>query len=64
MKQLARFLVGLFMPVFLVMGGGALVGWGISNDWTIIVGIGAAMVVAGVLWGLFLFFWATEGPFS
>lgn len=57
MKQLARFLVGLFMPFFLIIGGGALVGWGIGNEWNIIAGIGATMVVAGILWGLFLFLW-------
>lgn len=61
MRQLARFLVGLFMPVFLIIGGGALAGVGINNSWAIIGWIGVAMVIAGIIWGLFLFLWASGG---
>lgn len=61
MRQLARFLVGLFMPFFLIIGGGAVAGMGVTYGWAIIGWIGVAMVAAGVLWGLFLFFWASEG---
>lgn len=64
MKQIARFLVGPFMPFFLIIGGGTVVGWGTGNDRPIIALIGVSIVVAGILWGLFLFLLASEGPFS
>ncbi len=63
MKRLVRFLVGLLMPFFLIIGGGTMFGWGMDNDWPIITWIGVSMVAAGILWGLFLFLWASEGPF-
>lgn len=63
MRRLISFLVTLLMPLILIGGGGALTGWGITNDWKMVAWIGAAMVVAGVLWGLFLFLWAESGPF-
>ena len=62
MKQLARFLVGLFMPVFLIFGGGVLLGIANVYDVSILDWIGLSMIGAGIVWGLFLFFWATEGP--
>ena len=61
MRRLISFVVTLLMPLILIVGGGALTGWGITNDWNMVVWIGAAMVVAGVLWGLFLFLWASNG---
>ena len=61
MKNLARFLVGLFMPVFLIGGGGALIGTALNYEIAMLVWVGLAMVGAGILWGLFLFFWATGG---
>jgi hypothetical protein len=63
MRRLISFLVTLLMPLILIGGGGALTGWGITNEWATVAWIGAAMVVAGVLWGLFLFLWAESGPF-
>ena len=61
MRRLISFVITLLMPVILVGGGGALTGWGLTNEWDMIVWVGAAMVVAGVLWGLFLFLWASNG---
>lgn len=63
MRRLIGFVVTLFMPVILIGGGGALTGWGLTNGWDILAWAGFAMVVGGVLWGLFLYFWASEGPF-
>ncbi|KQI72265.1 hypothetical protein AN191_09070 [Loktanella sp. 5RATIMAR09] len=62
MRRLISFVVTLLMPLVLIGGGGALTGWGITNEWATVAWIGAAMVVAGVLWGLFLFLWAESGP--
>ncbi|HEV8034118.1 hypothetical protein [Yoonia sp.] len=61
MRRLISFIVTLLMPLILIGGGGALTGWGITNDWATVAWIGAAMVVAGVVWGLFLFLWASNG---
>ena len=63
MKNLFRFLVGLFMPVFLILGGGALTGFALNNAFALLVWVGLAMIAAGVLWGLVLFFWASGGDF-
>lgn len=63
MKRLISFLVTLLMPIILIGGGGALGGWGVTNDWPLLAWAGLAMIAGGVLWGLFLFFWASEGPF-
>ncbi len=61
MKNLARFLVGLFMPLILIGGGGALLGYAITIEVTFLAWVGLAMIGAGVLWGLVLFFWASGG---
>ena len=63
MKSLFRFLVGLFMPVFLIIGGGALIGLALNYEVTFLIWVGLAMIAAGVLWGLVLFFWASGGEF-
>ena len=49
------------MPVFLIGGGGALIGTALNYEIAMLVWVGLAMVAAGILWGLFLFFWATGG---
>ena len=61
MQSVFRFLVGLLMPVVLIGSGGALTGWAITNNWSILAWIGLAFIAAGVIWGLFLFFWADAG---
>ncbi|PJI85205.1 hypothetical protein BC777_3205 [Yoonia maricola] len=63
MRRLIAFVVTLLMPIILIGGGGSLTGWGITNNWTMLVWVGLAMIAAGVLWGLFLFFWASDGSF-
>ena len=63
MRRLISFVVALLMPLILIGGGGAVTGWGFTNEWDILVWIGLGMIAAGVLWGLFLFLWATDGPF-
>ena len=60
LQRLISFILTLLMPLILIGGGGALTGWGLTNDWDILVWIGLGMIAAGVLWGLFLFFWASE----
>ncbi|MDX8347169.1 hypothetical protein SLH49_04135 [Cognatiyoonia sp. IB215446] len=49
------------MPVILIGGGGALVGWGLNNTWSIMIYAGLAMIAAGIIWGLFLWLWVSEG---
>lgn len=45
----------LLVPVAMVIGGGALIGFGIDNDWSIVVYIGGALLIAGLVWGALLF---------
>ncbi|MDX8351585.1 hypothetical protein [Cognatiyoonia sp. IB215182] len=61
MAALIRFFLSLFMPVILIGGGGALVGWGLNNTWSIMIYAGLAMIAAGVLWGLVLWLWVSDG---
>lgn len=62
MRRFIAFIVTLLMPLVLIVAGGAIIGWGVSNEWAIVGWIGLGMVGAGILWGLFLFLWASEGP--
>ena len=61
MKSLIRFLVSLFMPIVLIAGGGTLAGWGINLPSQTVIYTGLALIGAGIIWGLFLFFWASGG---
>lgn len=63
MTRLIRFLVGLLMPIILIGGGGMLTGWGLTNNWLMMTYAGLAMVGAGIVWGLFLWLWASDGGF-
>ena len=63
------FLVGLFAsvlwlvpPVLLVAAGGALVGLGFKFALAIVGWIGAALVLAGIVWGAVLYL--MNGPVS
>lgn len=61
MKSLIRFVLGLLMPVILIALGGAVAGWGLTNDWQILTWMGLALVAAGIIWGFFLWLWASDG---
>ena len=61
MKRFITFIVTLIMPIVLIGAGGAVAGWGLTNDWDVMAWIGLGLIGAGILWGLFLFFWASDG---
>lgn len=61
MKNLVRFLVTLFMPILLIVAGGAIVGLGARYNMEILFYVGFGMIGAGILWGLAMFLWATNG---
>ncbi len=61
MRRLISFIMALLMPIILIGGGGALTGWGITNEWPVLVWIGLGMIAAGVLWGFVLFLWGSNG---
>ena len=61
MRRLAAFIKSLLMPIILIVGGAAIGGWGVTNEWDIVAYIGFGMMGAGVLWGFFLWLWGTEG---
>ncbi len=56
-KDLLRFLMTLFAPVILIVLGGLLIGWSITNEYSILAWTGLIMVGAGILWGLIFFFY-------
>ena len=49
------------MPVILIAGGAGLVGVAITYEIAFLAWVGLALIVAGVLWGVFLFLWASDG---
>ena len=54
LKGLARFLLGLFAPVILIVLGCLITGWALTNDYAIFFWTGLVMVGAGILWGAVL----------
>ncbi|MEO0931440.1 MAG: hypothetical protein AAFY14_12450 [Pseudomonadota bacterium] len=61
MRSLIRFIVGLLMPVILIGAGGMVVGLGVNNNWELLIYGGFAMIGAGLIWGLLLWLWASDG---
>lgn len=61
MRSLIRFIVGLLMPVILIGAGGMVVGLGVNNNWDLLIYGGFAMIGAGLIWGLLLWLWASDG---
>jgi len=61
MRRLIAFVLTLLIPIILIAGGGALTGWGATNDWDWLVWAGLSMIAVGVLWGIVLFLWAGNG---
>lgn len=61
MRSLIRFIVGLLMPVILIGAGGMVVGLGVNNNWELLIYGGFAMIGAGLIWGLVLWLWASDG---
>lgn len=61
MKKFVGFIVGLLMPIILIALGGAVAGLGLNNDWDYVAYAGLGLIGAGILWGIFLFMWASDG---
>lgn len=61
MKDILRFLISLAAPFILIGGGAMLMGAGAEYEWNILVYAGGAMIVAGVIWGLFLWLAGSSG---
>ena len=55
LKALGRGLFAVMIPIGMVIGGAALIGFAVENDWTILVWIGSGMLVAGLIWGALLY---------
>ncbi|MEL6841258.1 MAG: hypothetical protein AAFP85_18385 [Pseudomonadota bacterium] len=49
------------MPVILIGAGGMVVGLGVNNNWDLLIYGGFAMIGAGLIWGLLLWLWASDG---
>ena len=61
MKDILRFLISLAAPFILIGGGAMLMGAGAEYEWNILVYAGGAMIVAGIIWGLFLWLAGSSG---
>ncbi len=61
MKRLISFIISLVMPIILIGGGGMVIGLGVNNNSSVITYAGMALIGAGLLWGLFLWLWASGG---
>jgi hypothetical protein len=60
-RSIISFLVTLLMPFALVGIGAGIVALGFWLGWTWLVVAGGVVVLAGVLFGVFLFLWADAG---
>jgi hypothetical protein len=60
-KKLIGFVLTLLMPIILIALGGAVAGLGLNNDWEYVSYAGLGLVGAGLIWGFFLFLWASDG---
>ncbi len=60
---LLRFLMGLLAPIILIIAGAGVAAAGIDLAVSFLFWAGALLVVAGVIWGLFLYFVAESGSF-
>lgn len=54
-KSLLGGIMVVLIPIGMVVGGGALVGLGLDNEWNTVAWIGGAIFVAGLIWGALLF---------
>lgn len=61
---LLRVLVNALMPFLLVAAGAGIASLGLTYSLTLLIWTGLIMVGAGILWGLFLFLYYTEGGAS
>ena len=61
MKNLARFLLGLFMPIILIGSGAAAIGAAVTYEIDVLFDVGFVLIGAGIIWGLAIFFWASGG---
>ena len=61
MKDILRFLISLAAPFILIGGGAMLMGAGAEYEWNILIYAGGAMILAGVVWGLFLWLAGSSG---
>ena len=59
MNNLLRILIGLFMPVILIVGGGWLFGYAIDSDSQVLFWMSLALIAAGLIWGLVLWLWSS-----
>lgn len=61
MKDILRFLLGLLAPFLLIGGGALLMGAGAEYEWNILIYAGGALILAGIVWGIFLWMHSTSG---
>lgn len=61
MKDILRFLISLAAPFILIGGGAMLMGAGAEYEWNILIYAGGAMILAGAVWGLFLWLAGSSG---
>ena len=55
LHSLIRIVVYLFAPVGMVFGGAGMTGLGFGNNWDWLGWTGAVIVLAGLVWGLWVY---------
>ena len=55
LKAAIQGIFSIMLPIALVIGGAALFGFGLDNDWRILAWIGGGLLVAGLVWGALLY---------
>lgn len=59
-KSLLRALLSVFAPVILIAAGAALIGAGLTWNYSFLVWTGLTLIAAGILWGLAIFLYYSE----
>ena len=54
-KSLISGFVAVLIPIAMVVGGAALIGVAVDNEWTILACIGGGLLIAGLVWGAILY---------
>ncbi len=57
LKEIARFLIGLLVPIIMIVIGGSVIGFAITSEHSTLLVVGLCILGAGVIWGAFLLYY-------
>jgi len=60
-RELTKFVVALLIPIALIFIGAGLFALGVHFKMAFLLWTGGVVALCGVLWGVFLVLWASDG---